>query len=180
MSTPLRFVLRYDPVFLELGKRLGNDEWGKLTGVSVSAVLSRAEDERELFAFLITLFGLPSTAVRTDFPAFSRSIFLYGDSALIAECVVSPDAPLYGRAAAVSGLLSCSQGCMEFRLGSERILTAARDESHVFHLSMAEGDGERYRSMDEADPRGPVVVSPLSDAAAVAAAGRLLSGGVLP
>ncbi len=179
MSAPLRFVLRYDPVFLELGRRMGIGEWGVPTGVSVSAALMGAEDERELIAFLIYLFGLPATATRTDFHTCSRSFLLYGDFALTVESVVVGAVPLQGRAV-VSGFLSCSAGCVEFRLGSERVLTAARDESRVFRLSMAEGDGERYRAMDEELPGGPVVVSPLEDEAATAAAGRLLSKGSLP
>ncbi len=176
MSTPLRFVLRYDPVFLELGKRLASGEWGRPTGVSVSAILADAAAEREVLAFLFLLFGHPLSASRLDCTTFTRSIFLYGSSALTAECVHAAEAPLYGRRAAIAGSLSCSALFAEFRLGAERLLTVARDESRSYRVSMAEGDGARYRRMDERAPDGPVVARADADAAALAAADRVLAG----
>ena len=176
MSTPLRFVLRYDPVFLELGKRLARGEWGRPTGVSVSAVLAEAAAERDFIAFMLLLFGHPVSASRSDCSTFTRYLFLYENYALTAECVVAEEAPLYGRSAAVTGSLSCSSSFAEFRLGAERLLTVASGVSKAYRASMAEGDGERYRSMDERAFGGPVVVSVDADAAALAAADRLFAG----
>jgi hypothetical protein len=177
---PLRFVLRYDPVFLELARRLASGEWGGLTGISVSAVLGSHEKERELLSFLILLFGRPPSALRTVIPhELTRSIFMYGTFALSLECVVAGEALLYGRDAAISGSMSCTAAFVEFRLGSDRFLAAARDESHFYRASMAEGDGERYRSLDESKAGGPVVVGEAADLAATAAADLLFSTGEL-
>lgn len=174
MSTPLRFVLRYDPVFLELGKRLGRGEWGGISGVKISAALNLPESERDLLAFLILLFGHPVAAERAEFPTFSRSILTYAGWTLTAECVIGKDIPTYGRGAVISGFLSCAAAIVEFRLGSERVLTAARDEERAYRVSMAEGDGQRYRLMDETSENGPVVARAGVDEAAVAAADRLV------
>lgn len=179
MSTPLRFVLRYDPVFLELGRRLASGEWGKATGVSVSAVLASAGNERDLLAFLILLFGQPSSAIRTMQHPVSRSIFMYRNFAISAECVVSKEALCFGREASVTGSLSCSTAFVEFRLGSDRLLSAARDENRSYRASLAEGDGERYRQKDEASPGGPILADAVSDEAALTATDRLLSTGKL-
>lgn len=179
MSTPLRFVLRYDPVFLELGRRLASGEWGKATGVSVSAALAGDGNERDLLAFLILLFGQPSSATRTTQYPVSRSIFMYRTFAVSAECVVSKEALCFGREAAVIGSLSCSTAFVEFRLGSDRLLSAARDENRSYRASLAEGDGERYRQKDETSSGGPIIVDAASDEAALTTTDRLLSTGRL-
>jgi hypothetical protein len=179
VSTPLRFALRYDPVFLELGRRLGSDEWGKLTGVSIFAALDRLENERELLAFLLLLFGHCENAHRTVSPTLSRSIFIYGSFALSSECVIVGDALHFCRDFAISGSMACSSAMVEFRLGADRVLTFARDETHSYRASFAEGDGERYRRLDETSPGGPVVVRPADDADALILADRLLTTGTL-
>jgi hypothetical protein len=179
VETPLRFVLRYDPVFLELGRRLEKGEWGRPNGASVSAALSRAEDEREALAFLVLLFGMPQRASRSSRFPLARSILLYDSFALSIDCVVAEEALSSGRAAALAGSLSCSTAFVEFRLGTDRLLAAARDEEHCYRASMAEGDGERYRRMDEIRQGGPVIADPAADTSALAAADRLLSSGTL-
>lgn len=175
---PLRHALRYDPVFLELGRRLAGGEFGPPTGVSSSSVLPSPEDVSEIVAFWVLLLGVPSfSSLRID-PAASlyRAIFAYSGFGLTADLVVVGSGSLpYGPT--LTGSASCARAFFDFRFGSERLLSYAPDEDSHVPVALPEGDGAFYRAMDLKVPADRRLVPEEADAAALAFARDLLARG---
>ncbi len=59
MTLPLRYVLRYDPVFIELGYRIKKNQWGSLHDGRFQGVLKTKSEKEEIVAFLFLLFQKP-------------------------------------------------------------------------------------------------------------------------
>lgn len=166
---PLRRALRYDPVFLELGKRLGCGEFGSLTGISVSSVIGSTDDLVDLIAFWVTFFGRPTFSNLSFNPhsSLAHVVLLFDGFGLSMDTVVigSPETLLLG--AIVTGSVSCSRAFVEFRFGTEKLLSYAREEGRTCRVALPEGDGAYYAAMDEASSDVDRVVREESDAAAL-------------
>lgn len=175
---PLRHALRYDPVFLELGRRLAGGAFGPPTGISSSSVLGSAEDVAEIVAFWTLLLGLPSfSSLRVDSAAsLHRAIFAYPGFGLTADLVVvDPRSLPFGPT--LTGSVSCARAFFEFRFGSERLLSYAREEDSSVPIALPEGDGAFYRAMDLEAPADERLVTGGTDEAAVAFARDLIARG---
>lgn len=142
----------------------------------MSSVVASARDLSEVCAFLVLFFGIPcETRLFSDRSAsLGRLLFFYEGFALSLDAVFSSGAAAAPPGVALTGSLSCAAALVEFRFGAERLSAYAPSEDLRYRLAFPEGDGERYRKMDEASPSGPVVADGKRDAEAVAFAERLL------
>lgn len=59
MEIPLRFSMRYHPLFLELGWNLTKEIWGLLQGGAIQGTAENREELRELIALICYIFGIP-------------------------------------------------------------------------------------------------------------------------
>lgn len=177
-SIPLRHALRYDPVFLELGRRLALGEFGPPTGIGSTSVLGSEGDVAELIAFWFLFFGAPifSTLRRDPASSLHRAILGYPLFGLSVDMVVVDAAALpYGPT--LTGSVSCTGGFIEFRYGAERLLSYARQEDSHFPIALPEGDGAFYRAADLEAPADGRLLSDYADEAAVAFARDLIARG---
>ncbi len=179
-KTPLRFLLRYDPVFLELTRSLRSQLWGDAIGASVQAVVSSTEDSIELIAGLQLVFGFPGSARYSFDGCLSNAILVFGtDFAMTVEIVAAPNALRDDRPFMLVGSLNCDRSLVEFRLGAEKSLSYLGSSASPVTLPIAEGDGARYRIMDLAAVGGPLIVTDTDDIKALARARKIvLDGGI--
>jgi hypothetical protein len=177
-ATPVRFLLRYDPVMLELVRRVRSGFWGDPVGASVQAVASSADDAAEILAALVLAFGKPVSGFCSRVDGLIVAVLVFGnDFALSAELSLAPAALGEDRPFVAMGSLNCRRTLMEFRLGTEKTLAYAGPDSAALRLPLAEGDGARYRSEDlEA---GSLLVTEKDDGEALELARKLLSAGCL-
>jgi len=149
VDVPLRFQLRYDPVFLELGRRFRGEAWGRPTGVSAHAAVARGEQRRELVVFLRLLFGRPDSAIVNDFGTFEQFVFFYLPRYAMQLTLSRLPPEGYGnRDVAVVGSVAFERGLLEFRWGAERLLSFTSDGAAWTRIALPEGDGRRYREAE--------------------------------
>jgi hypothetical protein len=102
-----------------------------------------------------------------------RVIYLYDSYAFSLEASFVPAAvPRAG--VSLTGSFSCARALVEFRFGAERLSAYAPSEDESCRLSLPEGDGDYYRSMDLQEPGGPRVLTDGKDASALAWVSDLL------
>jgi len=168
LPVPLRFLLAYDPLFLDLARRLRSGFLGKLDGSLVQAALDAPGSIPQVCAFILFLLGFPRD-LRASFDGASslgRFFFIYDGFVLSLEAsVVRSGVPAPG--IALVGSLHGGKGLLEFRFGAERLSAYSPREGESFRLAFPEGDGERYRSADLSRSGGPIVVDERTDRAAM-------------
>ncbi|HCM27376.1 MAG: hypothetical protein A2Z99_10385 [Treponema sp. GWB1_62_6] len=178
ITTPIRFLLRYDPVILELVRRVRSGLWGGPVGASVQAAVASISDAEELIAGILLAFGPPASAHCSRAGDLFAAVLIMGsDFAITAEIVVAPAALGADLPFVAVGSLNCRRTLVDFRIGTERILSFAGPDSSAVRLPLAEGTGARYRHQDVSGKSGPVIVTEDADREALGLARRLLLEG---
>ncbi|MFA6507972.1 MAG: hypothetical protein WCT14_17860 [Treponemataceae bacterium] len=175
-SVALRHRLFYDPLFLDLHRRLVAGYFGRIAGGGSSAVVSSTQDLFQLCAFFVLFFGVPQKSHFFSDRAASldKILLLYDNYALSLDAVLAPKAVPPSTGIALTGSLSCSRALVEFRFGAERLSAYAPSEETRYRLAFPEGDGALYKKMDEAYPDAKRLISRERDHAAVAFAEEVL------
>jgi hypothetical protein len=162
VGLPLSFRLRYDPVFLELGRIQASGRWGALRGVSVHAALSDASLDSQLTSFLILLFGLPTVRHETRLGSVGQLVLLYAAPYAVQLTVsYAPDGLEVPEGLVLVGSASFDHALVEFRWGAEKLLSASIQDRAAVRIALPEGSAEGYRAQDlEARRTGaPALVS---------------------
>ena len=172
---PLRYRLLYDPLFLELSGRLNRGFFGQAVGGSCSAAVYSVSDFFQLCSFIVLFFGVPRKAEVSIDPSarLSRVFFFFDGFAFSLEAAFVPSSVPLSAGIAFSGSVFCSRSLVEFRFGAERLAAYAPSETERYRLALPEGDGSRYRKLDEASTSARLL-SPERDAEAETYISRLL------
>ncbi|WP_304221738.1 hypothetical protein [Gracilinema caldarium] len=147
MQLPLRFSLRYHPLFLELGRHLRQASWGSLQGASLQASLNNKHDKAELVAFVCYLLGLPSHTHVISQASLTQLVFIYPAYALQLQMIVAEE--LHETSTFWGSLSFNNSNMVEIRFGHECWIAVSRREDEYYHVPLPEGSAEEYRRLDE-------------------------------
>lgn len=174
MESPLRFFLFYDPVFLRLSRYLTVSPWGAPVGVS--SFVSLPPDlkiYKEYFAFLYALFGQPQRVLPSHQGPVLQCIFLYPQRFALQTTLVSLDSPgSLPKNIAITGSVSFPRALVEFRYARDNLLSLLVADGESQRIALPEGDGQRYRRLDE--QRSPPLLSEAVDRASLLFAESLI------
>jgi len=149
LGLPLSFKLRYDPVFLELGRIIVSRRWGTLHGVSLHAALSDESFQPQLYAFMVLLFGIPTNRHEARHGSVGQLVQLYAAGYAVQLTVsYAEDGLKVPDGLALVGSASFDQAMVEFRWGAENLLSASIQDRATFRIALPEGSAERYRAQD--------------------------------
>ncbi|MFQ3547254.1 MAG: hypothetical protein SNJ56_02865 [Termitinemataceae bacterium] len=143
VDLPLRFQLRYDPLFLELGWRIAHTSWGALSGVSIQGSCDGSRSRSEVLSFLLYLFGLPSQKpIYQTSASLAHLIALYPTFGMQALLTIVPE---MDRPVSLWGSLSFTNGTqVEFRYGQDYFIGVSVEEGSLYHCPFPEGDPSLY------------------------------------
>lgn len=147
MEIPLRFRMRYHPLFLELGWNLTKETWGLLQGGSIQGTAEGRGELRELVALICYLFGIPKQKNVLIQGSLIQFVFIYQTFAVQSQIslvsIQKKNPSLWGSLSFYSTYL------VEFRFGTDIFIAVSPKENHSYHIALPEGDAELYRSLDE-------------------------------
>jgi hypothetical protein len=168
----------YDPLFLDLSRRMRSGFFGSAMGGSCAAAVSSSSDFSDVCAFLVLFFGIPTRAEAFADPAarLGRVILLFDGFAFSLDASFVSAAVPQPTGVALTGSIAFDRSLLEFRFGVERLAAYAASENDRHVLAFPEGDGTYYRNLDAADPDGPRVLTAERDAETSEYVAKLLGG----
>ena len=146
MELPLRLSLRYNPLFLELGRHLNKGTWGVLQGAEIHGTVAVPSEIEELLALFCYLFGIPEQEHIKKQGSVFHAVFRYPFFAIQFIFTHVPNVPLHPT---LWGSLSFyPHQVIELRLGTDNFIAYALQEGEVCHVALPEGRSEQYRALD--------------------------------
>ncbi|MEW6563973.1 hypothetical protein [Gracilinema caldarium] len=146
MELPLRLSLRYNPLFLELGRHLNKETWGVLQGGQIQGTVTNRKDIKELLALFCYLFGIPEQEHINEQDSVFHAVFRYPSFAIQFIFTLVPNVSLHPT---LWGSLSLyPHQVIELRFGTDNFIAFAPRESEVCHMALPEGRSEQYRALD--------------------------------
>lgn len=146
MPRPLRLLLYFDPVFLELGRCRDDGRWGPLRGLSLFAAVPDTAGLREILAFLHLFLGPPSKSFCTLRPGAAELVHTYDGSAAVhlTASMVPQGLPAAG---ILCGSASFDHAMAEFRWGNEGFLAYSTQEGESVRVNL---EDPAYEGADSA------------------------------